>query len=243
MRNPVWSRDELIVALNFYFEHFPKFPDKASPEIKGLSENIRKIGEKIYTETPTDEKFRNQNGVYLKLMNFVALDPRYSGSGMSDVSKGDREVFEEFYENQESLKQVAKNILIVAESEYLQPRSSYDDTMTEAKEGRLLTRVHQMRERRTDLANAKKRSVLARDGVLICEVCGFDFFERYGERGRGFIECHHIEPLSQYEISKKTDFSDLALLCANCHRMIHSAQPWLSLDELRAILSGDKQEE
>jgi putative restriction endonuclease len=30
-----------------------------------------------------------------------------------------------------------------------------------------------------------------------------------------------------------TRLEDLALLCANCHRMIHRASPWLSVEELR----------
>jgi 5-methylcytosine-specific restriction protein A len=36
--------------------------------------------------------------------------------------------------------------------------------------------------------------------------------------------------------STRPALEDLALLCANCHRIIHSCRPWLSLDELRAII-------
>ncbi len=32
---------------------------------------------------------------------------------------------------------------------------------------------------------------------LECEVCGFNFEEVYGQRGEGFIEGHHIKPLSE----------------------------------------------
>jgi 5-methylcytosine-specific restriction protein A len=56
-------------------------------------------------------------------------------------------------------------------------------------------------------------------GRLECEVCGFDFFETYGERGNGFAECHHKLALSHG--TRSTYLRDLAVVCANCHRMFH----------------------
>jgi hypothetical protein len=40
----------------------------------------------------------------------------------------------------------------------------------------------------------------------------------------------------QEAVGQKTRLADLALLCANCHRMIHARRPWLTLDELRGLL-------
>ena len=54
-----------------------------------------------------------------------------------------------------------------------------------------------------------------------CEICNFNYSKKYGERGKGFIECHHKVPLHKLKPNTKTKLSDLALLCANCHRMIH----------------------
>jgi 5-methylcytosine-specific restriction protein A len=72
---------------------------------------------------------------------------------------------------------------------------------------------------------------------LTCEACGFDFFKRYGERGGGYIECHHRIPLSESGPTQ-TRLKDLALVCSNCHRMIHRrTNDWLSLEELKALLA------
>ncbi|VUF13576.1 HNH endonuclease [Methylobacterium dankookense] len=79
--------------------------------------------------------------------------------------------------------------------------------------------------------------ILNEHGALRCEACGFDFSARYGERGHGFIECHHTKPVSSLSAGERTKSQDLALLCANCHRMIHVARPWLSLSDLRAIVT------
>lgn len=55
-----------------------------------------------------------------------------------------------------------------------------------------------------------------------CMICGFNFEEVYGPRGRGFIEVHHIKPLSENEqevlVNPETD---LVCVCSNCHSMFH----------------------
>lgn len=57
-----------------------------------------------------------------------------------------------------------------------------------------------------------------------CQACDLDFAERYGEIGRGFIEAHHLRPIATLEegVPVKYDVAaDFAVLCSNCHRMIH----------------------
>ena len=73
-------------------------------------------------------------------------------------------------------------------------------------------------------------------GNLCCEVCGFDFEARYGEMGEGYIECHHIKPISQYTEEDTTTIDDLVLVCSNCHRMLHRKRPWIGKDELKDVL-------
>lgn len=73
----------------------------------------------------------------------------------------------------------------------------------------------------------------------ICMVCGFDFERRYGKLGRGYIECHHIDPLSGRDgLAKPTKLEHLAMVCANCHRMIHRKTPCMTIGELKALLQS-----
>lgn len=56
-----------------------------------------------------------------------------------------------------------------------------------------------------------------------CQVCGISFEEIYGEIGRGYIEAHHLRSLASIK-GKKVAYDpkkDFAVLCANCHRMVH----------------------
>jgi 5-methylcytosine-specific restriction protein A len=105
----------------------------------------------------------------------------------------------------------------------------------EASEGRVLTRVHRLRERNQSIVKKKKKSVLEKTGRLECEVCSFDFFQEFGNLGNGYAECHHEVPVSELKPNQKTKLSELRIVCANCHRMIHRRRPWLSLAQLRDV--------
>jgi 5-methylcytosine-specific restriction enzyme A len=62
-------------------------------------------------------------------------------------------------------------------------------------------------------------------GKLVCEVenCGFDFAKRYGALGEGYAQVHHLLPLSKApKEGREIKLSDLAVVCANCHVMIHA---------------------
>jgi predicted HNH restriction endonuclease len=112
-----------------------------------------------------------------------------------------------------------------------------DEDVQEASEGRLLTRRHLARERNRKLVETKRKQALEIYGKLTCEVCDFDFSASYGDRGHGFLECHHTKPISTLADGYSTHINDLVLVCANCHRMLHRTVPWLSISELKAMLS------
>ena len=57
-----------------------------------------------------------------------------------------------------------------------------------------------------------------------CQACDLDFEERYGAIGKGFIGAHHLKPIASLEEGVAVTYdvaADFAVLCANCHRMIH----------------------
>ena len=86
------------------------------------------------------------------------------------------------------------------------------------------------------LVERKKKQVRAESGRLACEACGFDFERSYGERGIGFAECHHTVPLSKLSDKTRVSTDDLAIVCANCHRMIHRFEPWITVSQVRSLL-------
>lgn len=234
MRNPTWSRDELIVTLDFYLSHKPKIPDNKSKEIQELSDFLNRLQDKIGGET--FDKFRNVNGVYMKTMNFLRLDPDYKGRGLTRGGK-DEEVVWKLYSNDiDKLRSLSDSIRSIVSSDTPIPKKDELDEDEDGEEGRILTITHKIRERDKKIVKRKKDKVLKEKGKLCCEVCDFDFSLVYGERGTGFIECHHTHPVSELKDGQKTKLSELSLVCSNCHRMIHTKKPWLSIDETREII-------
>lgn len=72
---------------------------------------------------------------------------------------------------------------------------------------------------------------------LTCKSCGFNFEEAYGNLGRGFIHVHHNKPLSETGPMRVNPRTDLTVLCANCHSMIHrNKNATLSVEELIDII-------
>jgi hypothetical protein len=61
------------------------YPTKTAAEIKELSDVVASVARA--QGLSGDEDFRNVNGVYMKLMNFMSLDPTYTTTGRP-VSKG-----------------------------------------------------------------------------------------------------------------------------------------------------------
>lgn len=107
----------------------------------------------------------------------------------------------------------------------------------EAEEGAVSLEEHLVRERNAALTGAKKADVLRATGRLACEACGFDFAVRYGEIGNGFCEVHHTKPLASRSGSETTSLHDLAVLCSNCHSIIHRTEPMWSVAALVAHLT------
>lgn len=109
----------------------------------------------------------------------------------------------------------------------------------EGREGETSSKFTKHRRREGKLRAAKIRQALKdNDDRLLCEVpgCGFDFLETYGELGREYAHVHHLVPLSEAppEGAIKT-LDELAIVCANCHAMIHRGGKCRRLDEVAPV--------
>jgi 5-methylcytosine-specific restriction protein A len=93
------------------------------------------------------------------------------------------------------------------------------------------------------LINSYERNPIARKKCiehygLNCQVCGFNFEEKFGELGKDFIHVHHIVDIAtignEYSVNPLTD---LIPVCPNCHSMLHKRKPAYSIEELKEILN------
>lgn len=101
------------------------------------------------------------------------------------------------------------------------------------KEGRLLTRIHAYKERdRGFVKRAKDHYRKKNSGKLICEACGLDPIAKYGPDGERCIEAHHKVPIEELQPDSITPVSEMAMVCASCHKIIHSKKPCLLVSEV-----------
>ena len=99
-------------------------------------------------------------------------------------------------------------------------------------------KTHRRIERTTDNSRKVKREL-----GYTCQACGFNFKDRYGElslnkKKEEFIEAHHIRQIQDLPEGEVVEFNieDFAVLCSNCHRMVHRKNPPYSINEIKKIL-------
>lgn len=111
-RNPPWTRDELILALDLYQRYQGNPPGKSSKEIEEFSETLNQLGTNLAAQ---HDKFRNVNGCYMKLMNFRRLDPVFEAEGKVGLQRGgklEEVIWQEFAGDSNGLRNAAKAIRI-----------------------------------------------------------------------------------------------------------------------------------
>lgn len=184
------------------------------------------------SEVPRQRRFRRYalvlNGERYPLKYIISLANRYSGGGEHPYGRFNAVEAKNYflargYEIWD--RQAGSKVLIAAE-----------DDESKYPEGRKRYKLHRQLERDSSITRKAKAKRLEETGKLECEVCAIDFFRKYGELGRGFIEAHHTRPVSGLDGSERTKLADIALVCPNCHHMLHRGALLLTIAELKTII-------
>ncbi|NEQ96998.1 MAG: hypothetical protein F6K30_09770 [Cyanothece sp. SIO2G6] len=231
-QDPPWVRDELILILNLYFQHSQDNLTQNHPKIIEVSEILNSLS--IHPESSDQATLRSPGDIYMQLRNFQRFELNDEQSELKSSNSLEEKIWIELSVNKENLNNLAK--LIITSGYLNSPQVNVVDEEEEFPEGKIAYREHRRRERNRKLVKKAKQARKSRDGYLRCEVCNFDFHKAYGDVGEDYIECHHTKPVSQLKPHDKTTIRDLALVCANCHRMLHRKRPWLHPLELKEII-------
>jgi 5-methylcytosine-specific restriction protein A len=230
-----WDREEMILALELYFRS-PQ-PGKHSTAVAEVSDLLRKRAVQLGRIIPP--RFRNGDGVYLKMMNFRRYDAAQIAKGNKGMDRGARleeAVWSEWSGKKNQLKDAAAAIRLSIESGIEVGEAFSDDLDADlAAEGGFEYRQHRRYERNPQNVRRKKAAVRNAGLPLECEACGFDFEKAYGPRGADYIEVHHKKPVHTLKEGTVLKLSDLALLCSNCHRMAHRWGKLMAVDEVAAL--------
>lgn len=117
-----WTREEVILAMDFYVRagglQGRPIPGQHTPEVIALSELLRKLN--AHPPELQGEKYRNPNGVYMKLMNLRAVEAE-GAHGMRAFSQMDAAVWRDCIDHLPELHDEAARIRELVESSGLDP--------------------------------------------------------------------------------------------------------------------------
>ena len=236
-KNPIWSRDELMLALHLYLQNRKSPPGKTSAKVIELSELLGRMSK----HSKTTDTYRNAAGVYMKLMNFRSLDPLYTSVGKVGLTRRNSDelvVWKLYADKLDYLDSLVAQITAAVDHGEEETGIHEDDEVEieDCEEGRVLTRMDRFRERNRKLAADFKKKYRKLRGKLECAGCDDDFADKYGSLAESLVDVHHTKPVHTLKPGDKTSAKDLVLLCASCHRAVHAQRSWLSIAELRQKL-------
>ncbi|WP_207648088.1 HNH endonuclease [Clostridium beijerinckii] len=112
--------------------------------------------------------------------------------------------------------------------------SNPEDIPEGAKKQIVVNAYERNREAREKCIEHYKR---INNGKIKCEICEFEFSERYGEKFKEKIHIHHITELSEIGDEYIVDpINDLLPVCPNCHMILHSKRPAHTPDEVKKYI-------
>ncbi|WP_327367618.1 HNH endonuclease [Streptomyces sp. NBC_01217] len=238
MRSPDWTWDELLlICSRVVSNNWGQLRTYQQPT-HDLADLLRSLP--LHGDTARDvPEFRSAASISRKSADLITSRPGYSGPATRG-GQLTRLVAEAFMEREAEMLLAAQAIEDgIASGELVlipeQP-DEVDEDGVPAAEGRLLTRWATFRERNPALRKRKIAQARRLGRPLRCSVCTFDFGQRYGILGEGYIEVHHVLPL-HLSGPRETKLEDLDFLCANCHRMCHRGHrgtSWRTPAALRA---------
>lgn len=230
---PNWTIDELLLAAELVIDNGGQPLDDSDPRVLVLSGLLNASG--VHQGFSGYVKFRSAGSVALKTANIAQHHPKFRGRA-TNGAKLDKVALDKFLDNPTATRFEASVVRAMMSTGNLSVEIAGADVEFEgsAAEGRILRIWQLKRERNPELRQKKINSVTRAGRAVECEVCHFNFGVVYGQRGAGYIEVHHKQPL-HVSGETVTVLEDLALLCANCHRIIHRSG-WITVEALQMLV-------
>jgi len=213
MRQPIWTSDEVLLAVNTYFEigDYRKIsPD--NPLVIELSQTLRDLP----LHGHINETFRNLSGTEMTLKSIAKLDTnaKYSMKAFTNLQ---REIYNYYQNRQLFLRRLCYTMkaCLPLPFEYRRDVSS-PSNMT----GNILYQNHLYIEQKSKTAKLVKANARGRL-KSICQVCEKDLSQIYGENGPELLEQHYAEDITNYSKLMNVLQSRFINICPICHKLAH----------------------
>ncbi len=218
LKNPLRKAIDLLIAEG----QIEKVTTNSQTELQEIKEEKR-IKEEV------TEKVQNS-----KNEGSISAFDRLFESIMGNCSNDQKEVPKEEQPVKQSLELAPHKIDIIREVEEEKVVIS-----TKAKETNLMEEATNLiADDSTDYKERIKKDCLSYYGA-ICDICGFDFGYTYGDTFESLIGVHNVRGLEGDEILPTTHpTEDLIPICQNCHYVMHSTTPPISVEKMRKMVKA-----
>jgi hypothetical protein len=198
-RNPSWSRDELVLALDLYRRFRETLPGKQSAEIAELPDFLTRMARSLGVTTAAT--YRNPNGVYLN--GFQAASFPLSGEDF-------RTIIALLGEELDDLPGLAEAKITADKLAAMEERYLLASPEVKARVSR--------RIERGPVGDLAKRATGYK--CQLCQALSHDPVGFLKKSGEPYVEAHHVMPVARGQVGSLAA-SNIMTLCANHHRRMH----------------------
>jgi len=196
----------------------------------------RKSGEMaLYADTDFDDVLLNSDEEKILSLNILKGIAEINWTPYASGMQIREDVAKELEKGWANFLMERGELPIIDDESEIDDNNQTDFNIIKTMEGEEYVREAKFRYRNKKLIKERKSKSDYR-----CEVCGIKFSDIYGEIGKNYILAHHINPIGERTRASETKLEDIALLCDNCHRMIHRTKPPMSINKLRNIFIKKK---
>lgn len=248
-RNPNWTREEIILALDLYFKMRGSSYDDELPEVKALSSELLALAS--IRGMSGNGSFRNPAGVSMKMMNLRRLDPTYKVDGKVGLEGGgnvEESVWNEFAGNHAALDVAAIEIRRIINGDagipIPTPTISFEaaqqiasileldddhDTEASARLAQLELVYGQAPPKKKDrvskyIERGPIGAEVKKANGYRCQLCAVLGMNPVGfkkrKTGIPYVEAHHVTHVATGQVGSLS-VRNVMTLCANHHREIH----------------------
>lgn len=251
MKNPAWTKEEIILALDLYFKKINSGAsfNRTEPEIIELSYLLRLAN--FHPDNTKSENFRSVDSIVFKLNNIMYID---KGKGAKNHSDLDLSTYQEFVNDRTNLTILAKKIRTkIFEKTLIKNKEIEEDFNTEVQKSKIMSEEELKSIPNTiEISkNVKNYNYFKRNSKLSktvlfksdykCEACNVKTFKSKSGMPN-YVEAHHLIPINQqyndifkmeYKMYKSLDIEcNIVSLCPNCHAKFHYGDS----DEVKEII-------
>jgi len=228
MRQPNWTVNEVIIAVDTYFEIGDvKDINSNNPLVIELSELLKALP----IHKNKDNTFRNVASIEMNLKCIASLDENAKYS-MRTTTILQGEVYNYYREKKMYLHKIANAIkaCLPLPFDYYEPLDSHNLMM-----GNILYLYHLYLENKTKTSRTLTEDFYNRRKSN-CACCGIDLSLFFGEKGFELIEQHYTEEIINYHNNMDILPGKFTALCPACHKLAHSSPDLFQLSNLKNIV-------